>query len=72
MPMWVFHHTKGSFTREDKLKLGQAMSNIYITFLPAFYAHVHFFKLGPDESGPATSLLPHSLWSPSTTPQPGL
>lgn len=48
MPKWVFHHTEGAFTLEDKEKLAQGMSNIYTTFgLPAFYAHVHFIELAP-------------------------
>ncbi|KAI6080734.1 putative oxalocrotonate tautomerase [Hypoxylon rubiginosum] len=50
MPVWVFHHTKGAFTREDKQKLAQGMSNIYTNIgLPSFYSHVHFFELGPDD-----------------------
>ncbi|KAH7165209.1 putative oxalocrotonate tautomerase [Dactylonectria macrodidyma] len=50
MPKWVFHHSKGSFTREDKEKLAKGMSNIYTTFgLPAFFAHVHFIELTEDE-----------------------
>ncbi|KAI0534308.1 putative oxalocrotonate tautomerase, partial [Xylaria digitata] len=49
MPKWVFNHTKGAFTPEDKKKLAQGMSNIYTTFgLPAFLAHVHFFELEDD------------------------
>lgn len=49
MPKWVFHCTKGAFTREDKQKLARGMSNIYVTFgLPAFYAHVHFIEFEPD------------------------
>ncbi|KAM6527466.1 hypothetical protein FSOLCH5_003536 [Fusarium solani] len=40
MPRWVFQHTKGAFTHEDKEKLAKGMANIYTTFgLPAFFAH---------------------------------
>lgn len=50
MPKWVFHHTKGAFTREDKERLAKGMSNIYTTFgLPAFFAHAHFFELAPED-----------------------
>jgi hypothetical protein len=50
MPKWVFHHTKGAFTREDKQKIAEGASKIYTTYgLPAFYAHVHFFELGSDD-----------------------
>ncbi|KAF2971712.1 hypothetical protein GQX73_g1775 [Xylaria multiplex] len=64
MPRWVFNHTKGAFTYEDKKKLAQGMSNIYTTFgLPAFLAHVHFFELedgniwsGGEPSHPFTTI----------------
>lgn len=50
MPKWVFHHTKGAFTLEDKEKLAKGMSNIYTTFgLPAFFAHVQFIELAPGD-----------------------
>ncbi|RSL97557.1 hypothetical protein CDV31_012970 [Fusarium ambrosium] len=50
MPKWVFQHTKGAFTHEDKEKLAKGMSNIYTTFgLPAFFAHVQFISFDPDE-----------------------
>ncbi|CAH0055996.1 unnamed protein product [Clonostachys solani] len=58
MPRWVFNHTKGALTREDKEKLAKGMSKIYTTFgLPAFLAHVQFFELEPEEfwSGGETS-----------------
>ncbi|KAM0553985.1 hypothetical protein ACHAPJ_007060 [Fusarium lateritium] len=50
MPKWVFQHTKGAFTLEDKEELAKGMSNIYQTFgLPSFFAHVQFIELGPDD-----------------------
>ncbi|RTE70648.1 hypothetical protein BHE90_014951 [Fusarium euwallaceae] len=50
MPKWVFQHTKGAFTHEDKEKLAKGMSNIYTTFgLPTFFAHVQFISFDPDE-----------------------
>ncbi|KAH6871564.1 putative oxalocrotonate tautomerase [Thelonectria olida] len=50
MPRWVFNHTKGAFTREDKQKLAQGMSNIYTTYgVAPFLAHVQFFEMEPDD-----------------------
>ncbi|KAL2670077.1 hypothetical protein Neosp_014958 [[Neocosmospora] mangrovei] len=50
MPKWVFQHTKGCFTREDKEKLAKGMANIYMTFgLPAFFAHVQFIPFDSDD-----------------------
>lgn len=50
MPRWVFCHSKGAFTREDKEKLAKGMARIYTTFgLPAFLAHTHFFEVGDDD-----------------------
>ncbi len=50
MPRWVFCHSKGAFTREDKEKLAKGMANIYITFgVPGFLAHTHFFEVGDDD-----------------------
>ncbi|KAJ3543249.1 hypothetical protein NM208_g3673 [Fusarium decemcellulare] len=50
MPKWVFHHTEGAFTLEDKEKLAQGMSKIYTTFgLPAFFTHVHFIEFAPND-----------------------
>ncbi|CAG9991120.1 unnamed protein product [Clonostachys byssicola] len=50
MPKWVFHHTAGTFTVEDKHRIANGMVEIYKTIgLPAFYCHAHFFEL-PENS----------------------
>ncbi|KAH8593077.1 putative oxalocrotonate tautomerase [Bisporella sp. PMI_857] len=49
MPKWVFHHTAGSFTAEEKRRIAQGMTKIYIGVgLPAFYCHTHFIELQPE------------------------
>ena len=49
MPKWVFHHTIGAFTAEEKLQIACGMTKLYTSVgLPAFYAHAHFFELPPD------------------------
>lgn len=49
MPKWVFHHTTGVLTPEEKQRIAQHMTKIYTSVgLPAFYCHVHFFELAPE------------------------
>lgn len=49
MPKWVFHHTAGTLTPEEKQCIAQQMTQIYTSVgLPPFYCHVHFFELGPE------------------------
>lgn len=49
MPKWVFYHTAGSFTAEEKRQIAQGMTKIYTSVgLPAFYCHTHFIGLEPE------------------------
>ncbi|ETS77180.1 hypothetical protein PFICI_11054 [Pestalotiopsis fici W106-1] len=49
MPKWVFHHTVGAFTNNDKKLIAHGMTKIYTSVgLPAFYCHAHFIELQPD------------------------
>lgn len=49
MPLWVFNHTAGAFTAQEKLQIAGGMTQIYRSIgLPAFYCHAQFFELQPD------------------------
>lgn len=49
MPKWVFHHTTGVFTAEEKQHVAREMTKTYTRVgLPAFYYRAHFVKLQPD------------------------
>ena len=49
MPKWVFHHTAGAFTADEKKQIAQGMTRIYSSVgLPPFYAHAHFIEFPPD------------------------
>ncbi|VUC30898.1 unnamed protein product [Clonostachys rosea] len=49
MPKWVFNHTEGAFSFEDKHIIAQGMAKIYSAVgLPAFYANTQFFELPKD------------------------
>ncbi|KAJ4245171.1 hypothetical protein FALCPG4_004095 [Fusarium falciforme] len=67
MPKWVYQHTKGCLTREDKEKLAMGVSNIYMTFgLSGFFTHVQLISFDPDDfwSGgePANSSVTISIY----------
>ncbi|KAF9771384.1 hypothetical protein IL306_010976 [Fusarium sp. DS 682] len=45
MPKWVFHHTAGTFSPEDKRQIAQGMTKIYSSVgLPPFYSNTHFIE----------------------------
>lgn len=80
MPRWVFQHTKGAFSLEDKEKLAKGMSNIYTTFgLPSFFAHVQFIEHSPDDfwsggvqpSHPSTTITIYHAAANVRNPQEG-
>lgn len=49
MAEWVFHHTTGAFTSEDKQHIAKAMTQIHTSVgLLAFYYHAHFLELPPE------------------------
>ncbi|KAF4414805.1 Tautomerase [Fusarium acutatum] len=50
MPLWVFGHSAGAFTAEEKKDLAEAITQLYVNFgLPAFYVNVQFIALGTDD-----------------------
>ncbi|RYO99671.1 hypothetical protein DL764_006736 [Monosporascus ibericus] len=50
MPVWVFGHSAGAFTAEEKKDLAEAITQLYVNFgLPAFYVNVQFIPLGTDD-----------------------
>ncbi|KAL2222620.1 putative oxalocrotonate tautomerase [Thermoascus aurantiacus ATCC 26904] len=50
MPLWVFAHTPGAFSPEEKKDLAQAITRIYTRLnLPAFYVNVQFFEMAPSD-----------------------
>ncbi|EGU81406.1 hypothetical protein FOPG_10093 [Fusarium oxysporum f. sp. conglutinans race 2 54008] len=50
MPLWVFGHSAGAFTPEEKKDLAEAVTQLYVDFgLPSFYVNVQFIPLGADD-----------------------
>jgi phenylpyruvate tautomerase PptA (4-oxalocrotonate tautomerase family) len=46
MPLWIFSHTRDTFTNEDKQDLVDQITRLYTRIgLPAFYVNVQFFEL---------------------------
>jgi phenylpyruvate tautomerase PptA (4-oxalocrotonate tautomerase family) len=46
MPLWVFNHTRGAFSTEEKAALAKDITRIYTRVsLPAFYVNVQFFEM---------------------------
>lgn len=49
MPKWIFYHTAGAFTPEEKKTIAEGMTNIYSSIgLPRFYANCQFIELPRD------------------------
>ncbi|KAL7762822.1 hypothetical protein ACKLNR_006180 [Fusarium oxysporum f. sp. zingiberi] len=49
MPKWVFHHTAGAFSFEEKRQIAQGMTKIYSSVgLPPFYANTQFIEFDPE------------------------
>ncbi|RTE80249.1 hypothetical protein BHE90_005262 [Fusarium euwallaceae] len=49
MPKWVFHHTAGAFTAEEKQQIAKGMTKIYSSVgLPPFYSNCHFIEFQAD------------------------
>lgn len=50
MPLWIFSHSAGAFTAEEKKDLAEAVTQLYAKGgLPAFYVNVQFIALGADD-----------------------
>ncbi|RYP53561.1 hypothetical protein DL768_001479 [Monosporascus sp. mg162] len=50
MPIWVFSHSAGAFTAEEKRDLAEAVTKLYTDLdTPAFYVNVQFIPLGADD-----------------------
>lgn len=48
MPLWLFTHSAGVFTPEDKQDLAKAITRLYTRVgLPESYVNVQFFERGP-------------------------
>ncbi|KKK15190.1 hypothetical protein P175DRAFT_0503871 [Aspergillus ochraceoroseus IBT 24754] len=46
MPLWLIHHDPNVFSNDEKEKLAQTITQLYVGFgLPAFYVQVQFFEL---------------------------
>jgi phenylpyruvate tautomerase PptA (4-oxalocrotonate tautomerase family) len=50
MPMWIVHAPEGVYSAEDKKKISEAITSIYVEFvdLPKFYVVVRFDEYPPD------------------------
>jgi phenylpyruvate tautomerase PptA (4-oxalocrotonate tautomerase family) len=50
MPMWIIHAPEGAYSVEDKKKLTEEITQIYVDFvdLPRFYVVVRFDEYRPD------------------------
>lgn len=50
MPLWIFGHSAGAFTSEEKRDLAEAITQMYVDLgVPSFYVNVQFIPLGADD-----------------------
>ncbi|KAK0615448.1 hypothetical protein DIS24_g11807 [Lasiodiplodia hormozganensis] len=48
MPLWLFTHSAGAFSAEEKEELAKKITRLYTKIgLPAFYVNTQFFERGP-------------------------
>ncbi|KAL1638563.1 hypothetical protein SLS58_008776 [Diplodia intermedia] len=48
MPLWLFTHSTGTFSNEEKEGLAKEITRLYTKIgLPAFYVNTQFFERGP-------------------------